>query len=153
MRDGAIRHLLNIPDTELVISNILARRFHGWLNERDWMSAKEKRMTVEQFVNDLTLEQVVRAKKNMHPDLPTLAEFRTHHDRVIEAPGSAVVGPLLVIDRIGLSLTVISVVSKSLRLPVSTTVKRRTTSPRLPGAVKVGWARVLAFKVTGGPLS
>jgi len=90
IRDGAIRRLLSIPETELANSNQLARRFHGWLTERDWMSAREKQMSVDQFIGDLTLEQVVRAENRMDLGLPTLVEFRERHNRIIESPGSAV---------------------------------------------------------------
>lgn len=90
MRVPAIRRILNIPETELVTFNELAKRFHVWLTEQDWMSAHEKQLPVDQFIGELTLEQVVRAEKKMYPGLPTLVEFRKNHDNVIGAPGSAV---------------------------------------------------------------
>lgn len=90
VRDGAIRRLLNIPQAELINSNQLARRFHEWLTGRNWMSAREKQMSVDQYIDSLTLEQVVRAEDRMELGLPTLVEFREHHNNVIDSPGSAV---------------------------------------------------------------
>src|SRR5450756_986279 len=54
------------------------------------MTSEEAGATAESYVAQLTLEQVVRAEKRLYPGLPTLTEFREHHDRVVSAPGSAV---------------------------------------------------------------
>jgi len=54
------------------------------------LSESEQQLTKEEFVSRLTLERVVRAERRMAPNLPTLKEFRQHHDTVLGAPGGAV---------------------------------------------------------------
>ncbi|MCH8186174.1 MAG: SIR2 family protein [Chloroflexi bacterium] len=45
---------------------------------------------MDQFIGELTLEQVVRAEDRMDLGLPTLVEFRERHNKIIGSPGSAV---------------------------------------------------------------
>jgi hypothetical protein len=54
------------------------------------MTSEEAGAAPESYIARLTLEQVVRAEKRLYPNLPTLGEFREHHDRVVSVPGSAV---------------------------------------------------------------
>jgi hypothetical protein len=69
----------------------LATRFHRWLTERtDWLTPKEAALREDEYVEQLTLEQVLRIERLVYPNLPTLQEFKAHHDAVIAAPGSAV---------------------------------------------------------------
>jgi hypothetical protein len=92
LRSSAIRRLLSIaPDAS---ADDLARRFHRWMVDRgDWLSPAEQLMSEDAYIRQLTLEQVIRAEARRYPDrlpnVPTLEEFRTLHDRLIEAPGSA----------------------------------------------------------------
>jgi hypothetical protein len=100
MRDGAIRRLLDIDPTSLHSSEELSHRFYGWIASRDgWLTDTEAAMHEDEYARQLTLEQVIRAEKRMLPDLPTLAEFRTHHDAVIATPGSAVHDLEVVLER------------------------------------------------------
>jgi hypothetical protein len=91
LRDSAIRRLLNIEPAELHTSVELARRFHAWIALRPgWLTDSEAAMREDEYARQLTLEQVIRAEQRFYSDLPTLAEFRDHHDAVIGTPGSAV---------------------------------------------------------------
>jgi hypothetical protein len=91
LRDQAIRTLMNIDPTTPMTSQQLARRFYDFVSSREgWLTPQESAMGAESYVQDLTLEQVVRAEKRLHPDLPTLQSFRVHHDSVVGVPGSAV---------------------------------------------------------------
>lgn len=99
VRDGAIRRLLGVPEEESPTSVELASRFHGWLSEKPgWLSESEIEMPEDQFIRQLTLERVITAEKRIYTDLPTLQEFREHHDDVIEAPGSAVLDLMRVLE-------------------------------------------------------
>lgn len=92
LRDTAIRRLLGIPGSEPLSSEQLGLRFHRWISEREgWLTESELSIREDDFARQLTLEQVIRAEKRVFPNLPTLQEFRTHHDDVIEAPGQAVI--------------------------------------------------------------
>ncbi len=91
VRDGAIRRLLEVPATESPTSIELATRFHRWLAEVPGrLSEREARTPEDVFAKELTLERVIRVEKQIRPDLPTLQEFREHHDSVLSAPGGAV---------------------------------------------------------------
>lgn len=91
LRNSAIRRLLNIDPAALHTSEELAGRFHGWIAPKPgWLTASEAGMREDDYAKQLTLEQVIRAEKRLYPELPTLAEFRAHHDLVIGTPGSAV---------------------------------------------------------------
>ncbi len=90
LRDRAIRRLLAISDSDAQTSEQLAVRFHNWISDRpNWLSQAERNMPQVEYVAQLTLEQVIRAEQHVYPELPTLAEFRAHHDDVIGTPGSA----------------------------------------------------------------
>jgi hypothetical protein len=90
VRDSAIKRLLSIPAVESPTSEDLAIRFHAFLSEKPgWFSESEQQMSREEFVRKLTLERVVRAEARMDPTIPTLEEFRQHHDSVIHSPGAA----------------------------------------------------------------
>ncbi len=56
-------------------------------------------MRQDQFVTELTVEQVVRAEQRMDASLPTLQDLRIHHDRVINAPGQAVLDLAAVLEQ------------------------------------------------------
>lgn len=91
VRDGAIRRLLKVPAAESPTSIELAMRFHRWLAEVPGrLSEREERKPEDVFARELTLERVIRVEKQIRPDLPTLQEFREHHDSVLATPGSAV---------------------------------------------------------------
>ena len=93
VRDTAIRRLLNLSEEESPTSTTLAVRFHEWLAEKaDWLTARERTMPQEEFARALTLERVLDIERRVDGALPTLADFREHHDRVIENPGAAVLG-------------------------------------------------------------
>lgn len=91
LRDQAIRTLLNISSTTPITSYQLARRFYELVSSREgWLTSQESAMGADEYIRDLTLEQVVRAEKRLRPDLPTLQSFRSHHDGVVGIPGVAV---------------------------------------------------------------
>jgi hypothetical protein len=91
LRDRAIRRVLGLDLNAPMKSEELAARFYEWASERrDWLTPAEAALTEREFVQQLTLEQVLRAEKRLYPALPTLSEFRTHHDSVLSAPGPAV---------------------------------------------------------------
>lgn len=93
VRDRAIRRLLGISDEESVASDDLAVRFHDWVAEKPgWLSPSEDALPRDEFAEGLTLERVLDAESRLYPQLPTLAEFKTHHDQVVGSPGPAVLG-------------------------------------------------------------
>lgn len=99
-RDFAVRRLLGLPENDLFTSADLARRFYRWLwDRRRWLTETERRMGEDIFAQRLTLERVVRAERNLHPALPTLQMFRTHHDQVIGDPGVAAQSLARVVER------------------------------------------------------
>ncbi len=89
VRDKAIRRLLDIPTREQASSHELAARFHEFVSGRGWLSMTEREMPQEEFIRRLTLEQVIHIEQRLDQSLPTLRDFREHHDRVIAAPGQA----------------------------------------------------------------
>jgi len=100
MRDGSIRRLLNIPETDPVPSDELARRFHDWVaGKPGWMTDSERRMSLSDYIEQLTLEQVVRAEQRFLSSLPTLDSFKELHDSVIGAPGPAVQDLMSILPR------------------------------------------------------
>lgn len=91
LRDQAIRRLLNIAPDAPFTSHELAKRFYDWVSPKQgWLTAEELALNSEVYIEQLTLEQVVRVEKRLYPDLPTLREFAMHHDDVIDSPGTAV---------------------------------------------------------------
>lgn len=92
IRDDAIRRLLGIDLKEPLTSEELARRFHAWIAEKGWMNPIERSLAPDVYIENLTLEQVVRAEKRVNPAItsPTVLAFQEHHDRVLNAPGQAV---------------------------------------------------------------
>jgi hypothetical protein len=91
LRDQAIKRLLGLTSTVETPSDELAQRFQEWMaGHPDWLSEEESLMPADQYAKRLTLEQVVRAEQKVYPDLPTLTEFREHHDAVIGTPGQGV---------------------------------------------------------------
>jgi hypothetical protein len=90
MRDQAIRRLLGIPAEEAPAATDIAERFHALVTDQNWLSPLEQWMSRDQFVASLTLEQVVRIEMKIDPSLPTLREFKNHHDSVLHDPGRAV---------------------------------------------------------------
>jgi hypothetical protein len=90
LRDQAIRRILNIDTASPVTSYGLAKRFSDWIFAKPgWLNTEEAATPVAAYIRQLTLEQVVRAEKRLFPSLPTLQDFRTHHDRVVGSPGIA----------------------------------------------------------------
>jgi hypothetical protein len=90
LRDASIRRVLATPALEVVTSDDLALRFHQLLEQRRWLTTSETALTRVQFANRLTLERVIQVEAETHPGLPTLQEFRELHDRLVHAPGAAV---------------------------------------------------------------
>jgi hypothetical protein len=92
LRDMAIGRLLAVEDIDLVKSVDLATRFHQWVSSDhpDWLTHSEQQMSQAEFVNQLTLEQVIRVERRMYPDLPSLQQFRELEDRNMGSPGVAV---------------------------------------------------------------
>lgn len=124
MRDRAIRRLLNMPAEEPWTSIDLATRFHGWVAERGWLSRLEAEMPQDQFVAELTVERVVRAEQRMDPSLPTLRDFKIHHDRVIKAPGQAVLDLAAVLEQ-GVGRIVVVEVNFDLLVETHATIQLR----------------------------
>jgi hypothetical protein len=93
LRDSAIRRLLGLGLGRGIGSTELAQRFHDWVSEKDgWLTGSESRLSGQQYAESLSLEQVMRIERRQFPAedvLPTLRDFTIHHDRVINAPGSA----------------------------------------------------------------
>jgi hypothetical protein len=91
LRDGAIKRLLDIKETDPVPSDDLARRFHDWVaGKPGWMTDSEIRLRLPEYISQLTLEQVVRAEQRFLNNLPTLSEFKSLHDSLVSSPGPAV---------------------------------------------------------------
>ena len=94
LRDNAILRILNDPQYSGLDSIDLGIEFHTWLSEMsggpEWLSRDEKSMNSQVFASDLTLERVLAVEKRIDPDLPTLQEFREHHDKVVDSPGASV---------------------------------------------------------------
>ena len=100
LRDGSIRRLLDIRDTDPVPSDELARRFHDWIADKPgWMTDSESRLSLPVYIDQLTLEQVVRAEQRFLSSLPTLDDFKSVHDSVIDSPGSAVQDFMAILPR------------------------------------------------------
>jgi hypothetical protein len=93
IRDDAIRRLLGLTATLPATSHELAHRFHEWMaaGQPDWLSDEERTMAADLYAKQLTLEQVIRAEQRVHPDLPTLVQFKTHQDAVLGTPGQGVI--------------------------------------------------------------
>ncbi len=98
LRDAAIRRLLSIPE-ESVTSTDLAARFHRWVSDQGWLTPHEQHMSQEEFVRQLTLEEVIRVEQRMDSSLPTLRGFRERHDQLIKAPGPAVLHLAAVLEQ------------------------------------------------------
>lgn len=99
VRDGAIKRLLGIQDDGSLSSIDLATRFYSWIAAKPgWMSAEEQSMPPEDFATGLTLERVINAEKRLRPELPTLREFKEHHDNVVGTPGPSVIGLARVLE-------------------------------------------------------
>lgn len=124
LRDTAIRRLLGIQDAELISSDQLGLRFYRWVAEREnWLTAGERAMREDEYVQQLTLEQVIRAEKRYYNNLPTLLEFRERHDAVVEAPGPAVLHFAHVLERLPSKAVIVEVnfdclVERHARVPV-----------------------------------
>lgn len=97
MRDQAIGRLLNVSVAEFS-STELASKFHDWVQGQGWLSGSEQQMPRDEFISRLTLEQVTRIEKILYPTLPTLHDFRQHHDRQINEPGQAVLDLAAILD-------------------------------------------------------
>lgn len=122
LRDASIRRLM--PGSDLLTSDELAIRFYRWVSGRDnWLNEAEREMREDEYVRQLTLEQVIRAEKRFYPDLPTLQEFRTQHDDVIRTPGQAVIDLSYVVEQMVGRVVVVEVnfdclVERHTRVPV-----------------------------------
>lgn len=91
IRDEAIRRLLGLSPTLPATSEELANRFHEWMaSQPGWLSDDERMMAADLYAKQLTLEQVIRAEQKVYPDLPTLTQFKEHHDAVLGTPGQGV---------------------------------------------------------------
>ena len=94
LRDNAILGILGGAQFEGLDSTELGIELHNWLSTRDgssgWLSREERSMKSNKFASDLTLERVLVVEKRRDPSLPTLQEFKKHHDRVVDAPGLSV---------------------------------------------------------------
>lgn len=91
LRDTAICRLLGIDDQDAFSSHDLAVRFFGWVSgRRELMSSSERMMTESDYVETLTLEQVVRAEVGFFQKSRTLEDFLEHHERVVDSPGPCV---------------------------------------------------------------
>lgn len=110
LRDTAIRRLLAIPASEIISSEELGKRFYRWVSERDnWLSDIERAMREDLYIDQLTLEQVVRAEKRFYDDTPTLHDFKAHHDTVIDSPGQAALAFAEVLQGMGGRVIVVEV--------------------------------------------
>lgn len=91
VRDDAIKDLLALDAEEPLTSAQLAEKFHSWVSEKsEWMTLAERSLAPEVYIQNLTLEQVIRAERKVHGESPTLKAFKVHHDNVLSRPGSAV---------------------------------------------------------------
>lgn len=98
LRDVAIRRILNIKSGDLLSSPTLAERFHGWVSDKGLLTDVETALGPALYAQRLTLEQVIRVEQGIYPDLPTLTEFKKHHDDVLPAPGDAVLELAAILD-------------------------------------------------------
>ena len=91
MRDTAIARLLDL-DTSRYGSAQLAQRFYEWTSAKNgWLTPREMALGAEGFIQQLTLEQVIRAEERHYGgSLPTLAEFKELHDQLVDNAGPAV---------------------------------------------------------------
>ncbi|MCY3923457.1 MAG: hypothetical protein OXG27_13845 [Chloroflexi bacterium] len=91
MRDSAIARLLDL-DASRYGSAELARRFYEWAAAKNgWLTPREMALSAEDFIQQLTLEQVIRAEERHFGGLlPTLAEFKDLHDQLVDEAGPAV---------------------------------------------------------------
>jgi hypothetical protein len=127
LRDGAIKRLLDIRDTDPVPSDELARRFHDWISDKPgWMTDSEMRLSVPVYIEQLTLEQVVRAEQRFLASLPTLDEFKRLHDSVIDLPGPAVRDLMAVLPRATAGRLVLASVNFDLLVETHSSVPLRT---------------------------
>jgi hypothetical protein len=100
LRDTAIRSLLGIdPEDRGFTSDDLANRFYDWIDDKHWLTEAEENMERAEYVRTLTLEQVVSAEKRHFGNVPTLEQFKQHHDAVINDPGAAVKHLVTVLKR------------------------------------------------------
>ncbi len=133
LRDRAIRNLLNIAQEEPINPTDLSVRFHRWVSDHGWLSARQQQMPQEQFVRQLTLEQVVRVEQRFDSSLPTLQEFQRHHDDVIDAPGPAVFDLTALIGQAEKRIVVIEVnfdllIEKHAKVPIRSFSSQREFS-------------------------
>ena len=93
MRDSAIARLLNL-DVSRYGSAALAQKFYEWVSSRNgWLTPREIALGPEGFIQQLTLEQVIRAEqRHFGGSLPTLTEFKDLHDQLVPNAGPAVRG-------------------------------------------------------------
>ena len=91
MRDSAIERLLHL-DASRYGSTELARRFYEWISAKNgWLTPREMALDAEDFIQQLTLEQVIRAEeRHFGGSLPTLADFKELHDQLVDDAGPAV---------------------------------------------------------------
>lgn len=91
MRDSAIARLLDL-DASRYGSAELARRFYEWTSAKNgWLTPREMALGAEGFIQQLTLEQVIRAEERHYGgSLPTLADFKELHDQLVDDAGPAV---------------------------------------------------------------
>ena len=91
MRDTAIERLLHLNASRYGSAE-LARRFYEWTSAKDgWLTPREMAMGAEGFIQQLTLEQVIRAEeRHLGGSLPTLGEFKELHDQLVNEAGPAV---------------------------------------------------------------
>jgi hypothetical protein len=130
LRDTAIRGLLNLPHEEPIKSDQLAARFYALVSDHSWLSMAEQQMTHEQFINRLTLEQVIRVEQRIDASLPTLQEFRRRHDDVVATPGPAVLDLGAVLGQPGGPRVVIVEVNFDLLVETHTTAPLRVFATR-----------------------
>ena len=91
VRDSAIRRLIGITDGESFSSTELAALFHDWVAQKPgWLALSEQSMPRSAFAESLTLERVLDAERRLYPHLPTLTEFKIHHDQVLGTPGPSI---------------------------------------------------------------
>ena len=91
MRDTAIARLLDLKASRYG-STELARRFYEWVAAKNgWLTPREMALDAEDFIQQLTLEQVIRAEeRHFGGSLPTLADFKELHDQLVDYAGPAV---------------------------------------------------------------